>query len=197
MNILVEKIYETIQGEGYYAGAPCTIVRTWGCPVGCWFCDTGYAAGSPPPAKRFGMDVEVIKPARRHVVITGGEPMSQKATAPLAGLLVAAGHLVQIETSGAAWVDTPDDCWITLSPKAHLGARCIKKYWRRADEVKIVISSPADAKFYQEQLRGYAGRIYFQPEYSKLETVVPLCIEACLAYGGRVSVQAHKLIGLP
>lgn len=37
-----ETFQETIQGEGYWSGTPCDFIRLSGCPVGCWFCDTGY-----------------------------------------------------------------------------------------------------------------------------------------------------------
>ena len=197
MNILIETIYETVQGEGYFAGTPCTLIRAWGCPVGCWFCDTGYAKGVPPPKDKTTLDIESISPQRRHVVITGGEPMAQRSTASLVQSLIGRGHFVQVDTSGVKWADLDRVTWVTLSPKAHLGAKCADEYWHRADEVKIVVSDIDDARFYDDRLRSYTGRIYFQPEYGTLDVSVPHCIDACLAYGGRVSVQAHKLIGLP
>ena len=37
-----ETFQETLQGEGYHTGTACDFIRTYGCPVGCYFCDTGY-----------------------------------------------------------------------------------------------------------------------------------------------------------
>ena len=39
-----ETFQNTIQGEGYHSGRPCDFIRLYGCPVGCFFCDTGYAS---------------------------------------------------------------------------------------------------------------------------------------------------------
>ena len=197
MDILLDKVFETIQGEGYFAGTPITLIRTRGCPVGCWFCDTGYVEGLPPPKNKTPVDILTIKPQRHHVLITGGEPMVQRGIAPLVQNLVECGHFVQLETSGYKWVDVSDSCFVTFSPKAHTGAKCDERYWHRAGEVKIVVSDMDDARFYDDFLRSYTGRIYFQPEYGTLEESVQHCIEACLIYGGKLSVQSHKFIGLP
>ena len=37
-----ETFQDTIQGEGAQVGRPCDFIRLYGCPVGCYFCDTGY-----------------------------------------------------------------------------------------------------------------------------------------------------------
>ena len=123
MNILIETIYETVQGEGTFTGTPCTLIRVWGCPVGCWVCDTGYAKGVLPPKDKVVLDIESINPQRHHVVITGGEPMSQRSTASLVQSLIGRGHSVQVETSGVRWAVLDPDTWVTLSPKVHLGAK--------------------------------------------------------------------------
>ena len=39
-----ETFQDTVQGEGYHAGTPADFIRLYGCPVGCFFCDTGYAS---------------------------------------------------------------------------------------------------------------------------------------------------------
>ena len=197
MNVLIETIYDTVQGEGYWSGMPCSLVRTWGCPVGCWFCDTGYAKGTPPPENKVAMSIDDITPARNHVILTGGEPMAQKVTPSLVQALIDRGHRVQVETSGVKWAEVPSDTWLTFSPKAHLGAKCADEFWSRADEGKIVLTNHSDSEYYAEQLHRYDGRLYFQPEYGNMKESTELCIEACLTFGGQVSMQTHKLMGLP
>jgi organic radical activating enzyme len=123
--------------------------------------------------------------------------MVQRAVAPLIRLLITRGHFVQVETSGVAWRDVPDSCWITFSPKMQIGARCAGQFWRRADEVKIIISNATDAGLYDPDLRSFSGRIYFQPEYSRMQETVPDCVRACLKYGGKISTQIHKTLQLP
>lgn len=42
--LIHETFQNTIQGEGYWTGALVDFIRFYGCPVGCPWCDTGYAA---------------------------------------------------------------------------------------------------------------------------------------------------------
>ena len=63
--------------------------------------------------------------------------------------------------------------------------------------MKILVSDMDDVRFYDKLLRNFGNRIYFQPEWGTMESSVPCCIEACVAYRGALSVQAHKFLGLP
>ena len=76
MSINIQEIIPlTIQGEGYHTGLPCSFIRLFGCPVGCYFCDTGYASGSDLPSfKRLSFNEVVNQLRSKNVVITGGEP---------------------------------------------------------------------------------------------------------------------------
>ena len=38
-----ETFQSTVQGEGYWTGCLVDFIRLYGCPVGCPWCDTGYA----------------------------------------------------------------------------------------------------------------------------------------------------------
>ena len=44
--LIHETFQETVQGEGHWVGLPVDFIRLAGCPVGCYFCDTGYANGN-------------------------------------------------------------------------------------------------------------------------------------------------------
>lgn len=97
----VQEIFYTLQGEGPSAGTPATFVRTWGCHLRCWFCDTDFESNKE------SLSVETIgdtaaKFGARLVVLTGGEPMRQNLV-PLVAHLIARGHEVQIETAGSFW----------------------------------------------------------------------------------------------
>ena len=43
MQLTVNEIFYSIQGESTYAGRPCTFIRLTGCNLRCSYCDTQYA----------------------------------------------------------------------------------------------------------------------------------------------------------
>lgn len=112
------EIFRSIQGEGQYAGAPSVFVRTTGCNLRCWFCDTPYTSWTPEGEQRPWKDVlaEISHFSEEHVVLTGGEPLLQPDLAPLAAALRAEGRLVTIETAGTVYRDIPADL-CSISPK--------------------------------------------------------------------------------
>ena len=73
----IAEIYRSVQGEGFLTGTDSVFVRTSGCNLRCWFCDTPHASSQPT-----GEDMsvhDIVRAVRdcdvEHVVITGGEPM--------------------------------------------------------------------------------------------------------------------------
>jgi 7-carboxy-7-deazaguanine synthase len=103
------EIFASIQGEGLSLGVPSTFVRLSLCNLRCSWCDTRYTWDwSRYDPKAEIIDVELDEVVRRvatggarNVVITGGEPLQQqRALAPLARTLKAAGHRIEVETNG-------------------------------------------------------------------------------------------------
>jgi 7-carboxy-7-deazaguanine synthase len=116
--IRVAEIFHSIQGEGFLSGTPSVFIRTSGCNLRCWYCDTRYASWDPEGDSR---DVEAIlasafKWPTEHVVITGGEPMIFDELAALCQGLREAGKHITIETAGTVDRDVPCDLW-SISPK--------------------------------------------------------------------------------
>jgi 7-carboxy-7-deazaguanine synthase len=114
----IAEIYRSVQGEGLLTGVPSVFVRTCGCNLRCWFCDTPYASWRPE-----GSDVsvdEIVAQVEewdsRHVVVTGGEPMLYAELIPLCQRLRAVGRHVTIETAGTLYL--PVACnLMSISPK--------------------------------------------------------------------------------
>lgn len=114
----IAEIYASVQGEGLLTGTPSIFVRTSGCNLRCWFCDTPYASWIPE-----GDDLPVDEIVGRvfelggeHAVLTGGEPMLHAELVPLARALKQAQYHVTVETAGS--IDLPIVCdLVSISPK--------------------------------------------------------------------------------
>ena len=104
----VTEIFTSLQGEAAHVGWPTAFVRLTGCPLRCVWCDTAYAF----TGGKFMSQEEVIDAVRsanvRHVCVTGGEPLAQRACAGLLEALCDAGHVVSLETSGALDISCVD-----------------------------------------------------------------------------------------
>ena len=114
----IAELFHSVQGEGEYTGTPSVFVRTTGCNLRCWFCDTPYTSWQPEGTQYAWQDVveQVLEFNCEHVVVTGGEPMLQREIVPFTQALGAAGRFVTIETAGT--VDRPVYAdLISLSPK--------------------------------------------------------------------------------
>jgi 7-carboxy-7-deazaguanine synthase len=194
-----ETFQQTIQGEGYWAGTPVDFIRLAGCPVGCPWCDTGYAEGGadlPRQARRLDELIAELQSPR--VVISGGEPFIHRQLPELVEAVIASGRGVAIETSGAFWQDVSPVAWVTLSPKEHISPRypVRPQMWQRANEVKIVISSGTELDFYRSHLIPETP-IFLQPEWIDRDRTLPLVLELLRQFPiYRLSLQLHKFIGV-
>lgn len=100
----VHSIFQTIQGEGPFAGTPCLFIRLAGCNLQCPFCDTEYTGPrSPANIELLVQQARMLSTPSLLVVITGGEPFRQNIL-PLITLLFEEGFSVQIETNGTLFL---------------------------------------------------------------------------------------------
>ncbi|MGL6225071.1 MAG: 7-carboxy-7-deazaguanine synthase QueE [Thermoguttaceae bacterium] len=113
------EIFVSRQGEGCWTGTPSLFLRTQGCPLSCWFCDTPYAQNGAEPAEILTVEQvmdRVQQLAQEHVVITGGEPFLDADLVELTQRLHEGGYIITIETAGL--IDLPVHCdLISISPK--------------------------------------------------------------------------------
>ena len=218
----INEIFESIQGEGSYTGAPSVFVRLQGCPVGCAWCDTRHSWDLTPErktdlatvlAKDGDSDLwcEVDQAEllahlagyhAKHIIFTGGEPCLFDLTALTEGL-EAAGYSTQIETSGTFEVRCSDKTWVTVSPKVGMkgGFEILDSALVRADEIKhpVAMQRHVDeldallARLTAEQLAG--KQIYLQP-ISQQNRATKMAIETCIKRNWRLSIQTHKYLGI-
>jgi 7-carboxy-7-deazaguanine synthase len=116
--VRIAEVYASIQGEGQFAGTPSVFVRTTGCNLRCWFCDTPFTSWKPegPHVSVGDLFRQVRAYEVEHVVLTGGEPLLQPDSVPLCEQLLAAGHFVTIETAGTVFRPAPASL-MSISPK--------------------------------------------------------------------------------
>jgi 7-carboxy-7-deazaguanine synthase len=114
----IAEIYKSVQGEGLLTGTPSVFVRTSGCNLRCWFCDTPFTSWAPE-----GIDIsvdEIVAQVEewdcRHVVVTGGEPMLFAELLPLADQLQRRGRHITVETAGTLYLPVTCDL-MSISPK--------------------------------------------------------------------------------
>jgi 7-carboxy-7-deazaguanine synthase len=115
----IAEIYCSVQGEGLLTGTESIFIRTSGCNLRCWFCDTPYTSWTPE-----GTELSVAEVLDRalewsstdHVVITGGEPMLHADLTSLTQQLSTRGKHITIETAGTLYMDVACDL-MSISPK--------------------------------------------------------------------------------
>lgn len=186
------EIFYSIQGEGTHSGTPAVFVRLAGCNLSCDFCDTDYSL------KFFASVDEVVARVRElggdcpMVILTGGEPLAQREAIELIEALRRDGRRVHIESNGTIHTELPPDVWLCVSPKERADQRMIA----RANELKLIV----DARVPEEWLERSNDEqvLLLQPEGNK-----PANVALALAYVKahpkrlRLSLQTHKLIGVP
>src|SRR6059058_2785541 len=87
-HLFLAEIYSSLQGEGLLTGTPSVFIRTSGCNLRCWFCDTPYTSWQPE-----GEDLsvnEILRRATDSQIPTSD--LRPPASAPGASLRSSPGH---------------------------------------------------------------------------------------------------------
>jgi 7-carboxy-7-deazaguanine synthase len=206
----VKEIFYTLQGEGAQAGRAAVFCRFAGCNLWsgreidrataiCKFCDTDFVGTDGTGGGKF-QNVDDLAGAidgtwaglsgRKFVVLTGGEPLLQ-VDPDLVAAIKNRGFEIAIETNGTIIVPTGID-WVCVSPKA--GTRLVQT---SGQELKLVYPQPEAKPDQFEHLR--FQHLFLQPmdgpdRVRNTELVIAYCLHNPR---WRVSLQTHKLMGIP
>jgi len=160
--------------------------------------------------------------SRPLVVITGGEPMRQNIK-PLCAALVRKSYQVQIETAGVhyqALGGYSEHVTIVLSPKTpKLAAGWVAnpetlRHWKyvvdatdtsvvdglpvlstQSEGAPSVLARPWDYKLRDYTVWVSPRDVHGAPERNRMN--VQHAVSLCIRYGYRLSLQTHKLVGVP
>jgi len=116
--IRLSELFHSIQGEGSLIGTPSIFVRTTGCNLRCWFCDTPYTSWAAE-GSQINLPIllrQILDYDCSHIVVTGGEPLLQPAVVPLIQSLRNAHKHVTIETAATLFRPAPASLF-SISPK--------------------------------------------------------------------------------
>ena len=206
----MKECFLTLQGEGVQSGSRAVFLRFAGCNLWsgreadrakaqCTFCDTdfvgtdGEGGGKFAGAEALAAHVEALWGEGRDarlVVITGGEPMLQ-LDAALIDALHARGFRVAMESNGTLPAAEGLD-WVCISPKA--GTDVVQ---RSGNELKLVWPQ---AGIDPEALEGWAfDHFLVQPmDCEAREAAIDAAVRLAMERPKwRLTLQAHKVVGLP
>lgn len=208
----VKEAYMTLQGEGAQTGRAAVFLRFAGCNLWtglerdrasavCQFCDTDFVGTDGPGGGKFrsaealSTHIRDLWQAERaggvpYVICTGGEPLLQLDSALIAALH-ADGFEIGVETNGT--LPAPDGIdWICVSPKADAPLK-----QRSGNELKLVY--PQALALPERFTELDFSHFFLQPmDNEKTAENIAATAAYCLKNPQwRLSLQTHKMIGLP
>ncbi len=207
----ITEIFLSLQGEALTAGWPTVFVRLTGCPLRCGYCDTAYAFSG---GRRMTLDAIVAAVQDygvRHVCVTGGEPLAQKACPALLTRLASLDYEVSLETSGAVDIAPVDSRVSTVMDLKTPGSgEADRNRWenlerlKSRDQIKFVICDEADYRWARDVVLSRELHrictVLFSPAWSVAEretALAPTTLADWIVADRlpvRFQLQLHKLL---
>lgn len=201
----ITEIFRSLQGEARDAGWPTTFIRLTGCPLRCHYCDTAYAFYGGQWQEIDQILAHPLVLQSRHICVTGGEPLAQKACRSLLHKLCEQGYNVSLETSGAMDIGQIDlRVSRVLDIKTPDSGEVERNLWDNLallgthDQIKFVICSRQDFDWAMQIIDQYelinTCDIWISPSFSQVD---PVELSEWVLQSGRplrFQLQLHKML---
>ncbi|HIC91488.1 MAG TPA: radical SAM protein [Syntrophaceae bacterium] len=208
MDLKINEIFYSIQGESTYVGVPCIFIRLSGCNLRCTFCDTTYAYDE---GKMMSVDEVMDKVESYHtrlVEITGGEPLLQDGVYILIHELIERDYTVLLETNGSITLSKVNGKVIKImdlkcpsSGMSHKMDFSNIHYINKKDQVKFVIGDRGDYNWAKEIINRYnlleITQVLMSPVHQTLEPNILARWILDDRLPVRFQIQLHKYIWEP
>ncbi len=203
VNLNINEIFYSLQGEAREVGLPTVFVRLTGCPLRCTYCDTEYAFKGNNMLSIKEILAEVKQYNTRYVCVTGGEPLAQINCHVLLDALIKDSYQVSLETSGSIDIsEVNPGVSIVMDVKTPSSDESKhNKYENIAnlkakDQLKFVIGSIDDFDWSVDIMNQYPTQagVLFSPVF---DVVTPTQLADWILdkqLSVRMQVQMHKLL---
>ena len=207
----VIEIFDSIDGEGIFAGCLATFIRLAGCNLRCLYCDTLYAMDIANAKEMSVNEIlnECKKIGNQHITLTGGEPLIHKDVDKLINVLCNNGFFVNIETNGTIdfekyrknnVVITMDYKTISSGENSRMSASRIELL-RSCDVLKVVCEE-SDFEDIKAMLRScnIRSHVFLSPVFGKINPQELVTFAKSIRNNKnfmgdlRVQLQLHKII---
>ncbi len=201
----VTEVFLSLQGESRTVGWPTVFVRLTGCPLRCQYCDSAYAFHGGSRRTIAQLVDEVVSHKVRHVTVTGGEPLAQKACLELLVQLCNRELEVSLETSGAIDLGAVDSRVIkVMDLKTPGSGEQAKNRWENlahlspSDQIKFVLCDREDYVWATAQLRerrlDELCEVLYSPSWGQLDGTELANWVVADRLPVRFQLQLHKLL---
>ncbi len=203
VNLNINEIFYSLQGEAREVGLPTVFIRLTGCPLRCTYCDTEYAFKGNNLLTIDEILNQVKQYNTRYVCITGGEPLAQINCHVLLDALVKDNYQVSLETSGSIDIEGVNPkVSIVMDIKTPSSNEADKNLYQNIallqhkDQLKFVIGSKADFAWSVKKIQQYSTQagVLFSPVF---DAISPTQLGDWILnkqLNVRLQVQLHKLL---
>jgi len=195
VNLTVNEIFYSLQGEGSRAGTPNIFIRLSKCNLNCWFCDTEYESGDVYSLEQLAEKIRLFP--CKNIIWTGGEPALQ-LTEEIVGFFKDRGYYQAIETNGTKRLPKNLD-FITCSPKQVTPAQLNNNFPNGVSEIKCIFNQAPEYTI-DELPRAnhyFLSPVFLGKERERMD-LNPDILQTCIDYillnpGWQLSIQQHKI----